>query len=266
MVFSVDRPTPHRPEVELLSGNAVVARARPWSVDPKTATLTLLRPSPVALAVDAPQWLTRLAMAGYRRARTSAVSLDAAAILERYGFQVVQRLVVLSLGPVALSQRSARSSTSAWRVRALRWRTDALRVRHEVRQALAVDRDAFGARWCLDENDWRDTVRATPRRRVAVVEHHDHVVGFGITGSDGTLGFLQRLAVAPEFQHRGIARAVVNDAASWAGRNRLRHLYVNTAHDNEAALALYESSGFRRRPDELVVLEGALDRVPTAGS
>ena len=266
MAFPADRPPPHQPHVELLTGNGVAARARPWSPDPNTVTLTLLHPSPVGLAVHAQQWLAQLADAGYRRVRTSALSPEAAAVFERFGLHVIQRLVVLSLGPVALSQQPDSHTASSWRIRALRWRTDALRIRDEVRQALVIDREAFGDRWCLDEHDWRATVRATPRRRVAVVEHDGDLVGFGVTGSNGDAGFLQRLAVAPAFQRRGVARAIVIDAVAWAARNRLRHLYVNTAHDNHPALALYESTGFRHRADGLVVLEGALERVSTAGA
>ena len=38
-------------------------------------------------------------------------------------------------------------------------------------------------------------------------------------------------------------------------RRRLGHGLVNTAVDNERALALYESVGFRRLADQLVVMQ-----------
>ena len=38
-------------------------------------------------------------------------------------------------------------------------------------------------------------------------------------------------------------------------RRRLGHGLVNTAVDNERALALYESVGFRRLPEQLVVMQ-----------
>lgn len=256
MAFPVDHPTPQRPVVDLFGGSRLMARARPWRLDPHTATLTIMDPQPIALAVDAAVWLARLNEAGYRRVRTSAVSPSAAVVLERFGFSAVQRLTVLNLGPVALSQHGAVPATSPWRVRTLRWRTDALRPRREVQQALEVDRLAFGDGWCLDTHAWRDAVQATPQRRITVVEHDDQVVGFAITGATDRDSFLQRLAVSPAVHRRGVARSLVNDAVAWVARTARRQLLVNTAQDNTAAIALYESMGFQRRPDELVVLEG----------
>lgn len=256
MAFPVEPPTPQRPAVDLVSGARLVARARPWTPDPQVALLTILDPRPVALAVDVPTWLARLADEGYRRVHTSAISPAAATVFERYGFAVVQELVVLGLGPVALSRWADHRAERPWRVRTLRWRTDALRPRREVKRALEIDREAFGDRWCLDLHGWRDAVHATSDRRVTVVEHDNDLAGFAITGTQSDDAFLQRLAVAPHLHRRGVARALVDDAIGWVARGRRRQVFVNTAHDNTAALGLYQSMGFQRRPEGLVVLEG----------
>ena len=61
--------------------------------------------------------------------------------------------------------------------------------------------------------------------------------------------------MAPAAQGHGHGRALVVDSLAWMRARRLAHGLVNTAVDNGAALALYESLGFRRLPDELLVMQ-----------
>ncbi len=89
-------------------------------------------------------------------------------------------------------------------------------------------------------------VRGDRRRRLA---------GFAITGAAAGHGYLQRLAVAPDLQGAGHGRILVDDSLAWMRARRLGHGLVNTAVDNERALALYESVGFRRLADQLVVMQ-----------
>jgi len=80
-------------------------------------------------------------------------------------------------------------------------------------------------------------------------------IGFSITGRAGSAAYLQRLAVDPRARRRGVARQLVDDACRWATRRGATRILVNTGVDNDAALALYDQTGFRRAPDELVVLQ-----------
>ena len=90
-----------------------------------------------------------------------------------------------------------------------------------------------------------------PRR----VRQRRRLAGFAITGAAAGHGYLQRLAVVPKHQGQGHGRALVVDSLAWMRRRRLSHGLVNTAVTNEPALALYESLGFRRLPDQLVVMQ-----------
>lgn len=263
MVFPVEHPSPRRPVLELVGTQGVAARVRPWIADPQVAVITLTDPSSVALAVQVPAWLNQIAQAGYQRVRTSALAPAAATAFQRHGLTVVQDLAVLSLGPVALAQHDRRSTSPDWRVRALHWGLDALRPRRDIVEALEVDRLAFGEGLRLDIEMWRDAIRATPQRRVALIRQDPWgVVAFAITGVGGDTGFLQRLAVHPELQRRGLARALVSDAIGWVSPLSVRHLFVNTARDNEEALGLYQSMGFQLRTEGLLVLGGALAATP----
>jgi ribosomal protein S18 acetylase RimI-like enzyme len=58
--------------------------------------------------------------------------------------------------------------------------------------------------------------------------------------------YVDALAVAPEARRQGVARALLADAAECARSARATTLALDTAIDNAAAQALYESSGFER--------------------
>ncbi len=127
-------------------------------------------------------------------------------------------------------------------------------------EAARVDRDAFGDPWGNDAGDLAEIRRATPVHRARArfapgPDHRRQLVAFAITGAAAGHGYLQRLAVAPPSQGRGHGRALVLDSLAWMRRRRLGHGLVNTAVDNERALALYESVGFRRLPEQLVVMQ-----------
>ena len=56
----------------------------------------------------------------------------------------------------------------------------------------------------------------------------------------------------------GLGRALVLDALRWLRRHRARGAVVNTQLDNEVALGLYRSCGFREQPSGLCVMGRAL--------
>ena len=85
------------------------------------------------------------------------------------------------------------------------------------------------------------------------------MAAFAITGVANQVGYLQRLAVDPTAQRRGLGRALVADSLEWMHRRGATTAMVNTAFDNDAALALYETFGFQHRPDPLLILELRLD-------
>ena len=65
---------------------------------------------------------------------------------------------------------------------------------------------------------------------------------------------MQRLAVAPEVQRRGLGHALLSDGLRWLGSHGAKRVYVNTQEDNDRALALYLRAGFRQLPVGLHVL------------
>ncbi len=131
-----------------------------------------------------------------------------------------------------------------------------------IRAALAVDHAAFRPGERFDELSIDEALHATPRRlvRFAVEATRSgevrpaRVVGYAVTGRAGRRSYLQRLAIHPAFQGRGVASLLCADAIRWARAGRADVLAVNTRIDNTRAAALYERIGFEPVTGGLVVL------------
>jgi ribosomal protein S18 acetylase RimI-like enzyme len=245
------------------------ARATPWRGRRDIAHLVLGDRVPTdPSVVDA--CLHALQRAGYRAVVTSAVAPADALPFVDAGFDVRERLHLLQhdlddLPPRGTEPRSRRA-----------WRNDRDGV-------LALDDLAFDAFWRLGASGLREALHATPSVRFRVGDgRHGRPspketplaastngggdsgnglvgpVAYAITGRAGRQGYLQRVAVHPAGRRHGWGRALVLDALRWLRRHDTRRALVNTQWTNDAALALYESCGFRQLPVGLCVLDRSL--------
>jgi ribosomal protein S18 acetylase RimI-like enzyme len=188
----------------------------------------------------------RLARRGYREVLTAALTAAEQPVFHSAGFTVHERLHLLrhDLRNVTTSR------PAGFRLRrARRWERKAL---------LAVDHSAFDPFWRLDPVSLLEAVQATPVSRVRVAIDGD-IVGYAITGLAGDTGYLQRLAVNPSHQGRGLATALVDDALTWLRARNATAASVNTQEANGRALLLYERMGFVRVEPGLAVLRCELD-------
>jgi ribosomal protein S18 acetylase RimI-like enzyme len=228
-----------------------VLRLRPWPFDPRVGVVLPTDHHAIPSAADVATAVATARADGLVALRTGALFPRAAAVFLDAGFHVIDRLALLD---VQVADARPVASGSTHRVRPLRrWQHDA---------AATVDRRAFGELWGNDAPTLREIRGATPAHHARRVDGDGRLAGFAITGAAGRTGYLQRLAVDPELRRRGIAGALVDDAIEWMARRRLVDAVVNTGVTNEAALALYERAGFRRRDEHLVIAELALDPTP----
>ena len=189
------------------------------------------------------QWLCTLRGRGYARVVTNALAPAETLPFVDAGFAVEERLHLLhhdltDLGEATVPGRRARIADRP--------------------AILAVDRRAFPPFWQLDEAGFEQAVQATPSARTRVIDDDGAVVAYAVTGRADRRGYLQRVAVDPAQQGHGLGRALVLDALRWLRRYRARSAVVNTQLDNEIALGLYRSCGFREQPSGLCVMGRAL--------
>jgi len=122
------------------------------------------------------------------------------------------------------------------------------------RQVLEIDDKSFDDFWKFDALALKESRQATATHRFRVAYADGRLAGYAVTGRSGGRGYLQRLAVDPEAQGRGIATALINDSFGWLHQRGVSLSMVNTQEGNSRALALYERLGFVRQPEGLVVL------------
>lgn len=216
-----------------------------WRGDEHTAYLVPHRGPTSAAAVQ--RAIAAAAADGCDAAVTAALAPPEQEPFLAVGFAVHERLHLLERSVDDLPVLAAAADLRRGR------RSDRPRI-------LAVDAAAFSAFWHLDPTGLDDALDATPssRLRVASVPGDATVVGYAITGRAGSRGYLQRLAVDPSAQGRGIGAALVVDGLRWLRRWGAREVLVNTQEANDAALSLYERLGFRRRTEGLAVLRREL--------
>jgi ribosomal protein S18 acetylase RimI-like enzyme len=219
------------------------ARVGPWRADSSAALLVPVPDGGPPSAEFVRRCLRLLAQQGYEKVVTGALAPDEQRGFLEAGFDVQERLHLLLLDrsvPVP-STPPGPAVRRPWGGR---------------RQgALEVDSAAFPPFWRLDGAGLREALEATPRRRFRVVLGGGRrVTGYAICGASGRRGYVQRLAVAPSEQGRGLGRRLLVDGLSWLRSVGTDLIAVNTQKGNEAALHLYRLAGFRDDPDGLCVL------------
>jgi ribosomal-protein-alanine N-acetyltransferase len=233
------------------AGPAARARLGTWPNEPDVGHLVLIDHAMVPTSRDVASWLDALRGRDLRAVRTGALFPVATEAFRAAGFHTIDRLVLFR------SDLSSGSSTPAATLAPRRRGRASTRrlTRRRLDEAAAIDQRAFGRQWGNDARSLDDVRCATPHQRSRSITADGHLVGFAISGRSGDRGYLQRLAVDPSARRRGHGRALVDDALEWMRRHAVRSALVNTAVDNDAAIALYESTGFVAEPEELAVLE-----------
>ncbi len=228
---------------------------RAWPGDDSVAHLIFVdhhhtpTPSDLTAAVD------HAGRKGARAIRTSALFPDAAAVVLAAGFTPIDRLALLrtELDTWFRRHRDEAPDPAAGPDRATH-RLTPMRAWH-LTPCSRIDREAFGLMWGNTPASLRDIRRATPWHRARLARHHRSIVGFAISGAAADTGYIQRLAVVPERRRRGAAVDLVTDALIWMHARGLSEALVNTGVDNVPALTLYDSLGFQRLEQELVIAE-----------
>lgn len=121
--------------------------------------------------------------------------------------------------------------------------------------AIAIDRLSFATTWRLGATGLAESKQATPRSSFLVTRVDNSVAGFTIVGVSGSVSYLQRVAVHPDLQGRGLGRSLVRASLRWGQKHGASTMLLNTQPDNTAAASLYLSEGFVRLASGLDVLK-----------
>lgn len=227
------------------------ARLGTWPHERDVAHLVLLDHQMVPTAGEIEAWIAEATARGARAVRTGALFPDSVPAFAAAGFATVHTLTLLTQSFAGRPHRR--------RPRPLDRRFDVRRLRPaSLDEAAAVDRAAFDGTWSNDATTLADIVHATPHHRSRCIVRDGEMVAFAISGRADRAGYVQRLAVRPDARRGGLARWLVDDALAWMQRRGADDAMVNTAADNEAAIALYLGAGFEPARAPLAILERGL--------
>jgi ribosomal protein S18 acetylase RimI-like enzyme len=198
-------------------------------------------------------WVDTLSRWGYDSVRTSPLAPVAATALSAVGFNTSQKLTLLErpdADPV-IPTRPLQSVRP-------RFPMSRMPAASMVEAILEIDRAAFGQEWMMDEQTFREALHATRRARIFVSHAEGRISGFVIAGVTDSYGFIQRLAVHPDFQRRGDANSLVQNSLAWIQSRGCKSTVVNTEVSNAAALSIYKRNGFVPLDYNLSVMERQL--------
>ncbi len=126
-------------------------------------------------------------------------------------------------------------------------------LQYDLPAVAEVDAAAFEPLW---QNSLPSLERAYPQAVLATVAEADgQVLGYQLSTRNSLGAHLARLAVRPEFQGRGVGRALVTELIQQAERHAMYHLTVNTQSDNPTSLALYRRTGFHETGERYPVYQ-----------
>ncbi len=115
--------------------------------------------------------------------------------------------------------------------------------------------------WQSDDNEYDNMARFLARNPgLSQVSLEDgKVVGAVKCGHDGRRGYLHHLAVLPEYQHRGIGRALVAACLARLREEGITKVRCFVRDDNANALAFWRRVGFMEQAYDYRTMEFSTD-------
>lgn len=110
-----------------------------------------------------------------------------------------------------------------------------------LREVAELDKALFTRPWSADS--WESELYNDTVSLVVAEDADGHVLGYGVLGVILDEGCLEKIAVRPECQRRGIAQAILGSFLRY-GEERLAYIGLEVRADNSPAIALYEKNGF----------------------
>ena len=212
------------------------AVARPWNDDVPDATVRLERGSSEFLRAVA----EHLAPLGSGNVYSPALYPSAARVWARAGFHRFGRLIVME---------RALGAGSPTPEHPIEWSDHP-----DWTDVVTVDRLAFEGFWRMSEAGLVEAMGTTPRAVVLQARFDRHLAGYALVGSQMSLSFLQRVAVAPAFAGGGVGTSLVRAAREWARIGGARVMVLNLRPENRSARRLYEKEGFQASATSLQLL------------
>jgi ribosomal protein S18 acetylase RimI-like enzyme len=158
---------------------------------------------------------------------------------ESVGFELTEEIIIYEL---------VRVRAAAPRLNGLSFRAFDPNDRATFDDLLALDHMSFPWLWWNGEEEFKEYLGAPGVEIDIARDDSGRMVAYTGTTRFRTWGHLDRVAVAPDLQGRGLGRAALDFAVMSLARDGARRVGLSTQARNTRSRALYESYGFRRSP------------------
>lgn len=110
-----------------------------------------------------------------------------------------------------------------------------------LKEVAELDKALFTRPWSADS--WESELYNDTVSLVVAEDQGGGVLGYGVLGVILDEGCLEKIAVRPDCQRRGIAQAILGSFLRY-GEEHLAYIGLEVRADNAPAIALYEKLGF----------------------
>ena len=204
------------------------------------------------LDLSLPPILSALSNRGVRELAWMDCGGWAQTFLETRGFSPLAEVITLTKTdrhlPDALAQTVAEPSAPRITLRSA--------AEADLAAIAAIDRAAFEPHWWRSEATVRR--RATTASRFTVAEYRGEVVGYTERELHLPMAHLDRIAVRPHVQGRGVGALLLSDALHTVWQVGARTVSLNTQRHNDRSRRLYDRFGFKPTGDVVTVWTLAL--------
>ncbi len=189
-----------------------------------------------------PLWVAaraELQQQGVTRAAALTANVWPESLLPPWGFAQYGHVVVLHRGQAALPP----FDETGTRIRAA--------TKTHLQAIFTVDKAAFKPLWRYSFQMLGLALKQATYATVACAGIN--IIGYLLATQANGKVFLARLAVTPDFQNRGVGRALTLDMLHRFARGRAPMVEVNTQADNIASIALYQALDFELTAEQAQV-------------
>lgn len=117
-----------------------------------------------------------------------------------------------------------------------------------------------------EDREWAALVSAPSAAVIVAEADGGELAGAAVSSYDGWRAYIYHVAVAPEFRHRGIGRALMEEAQRYLSDHQARRAFVMVNESNTAGLALAAMAGFAPDGDIVLAKEFAIPMPPRSNS
>lgn len=233
---------------EIIQAGTQHIRISPWRAEDRSALITPLNVFERTESEIIESAVSRARELGYVKLFTSALLDNDTPRFVEYGFQLKEQLHIL--------RRNTESPSINYKIRIRSKKPSPT----DLDAVVKLDQLCFDSYWTMNKQGLLEAESATSRARFRIAQlkganGSPEIVGYALTGSGNKKGYLQRLAVHPDFQGHGIGQQLVADGIEWLRFWRVNEMYVNTQIKNENALSFYLKMKFVLLKERLNILE-----------